>query len=99
MTGTGFTEPLTFAGSSEIVFDEMYNIQSGTLVGVTDTDATHFRRINDVNYAFITITPATMATSLEGTTTDGARYFRTFGEVDYVFQSYDETSMAGRVDG
>ena len=89
----------TFKAGTEITFDADENILSGTLVGDDGTDATHFRRINDVNYIFITITP-TMGEVTEGTFMDGTntRYFRTIGGVRYIFSEeissfYDDGSV------
>ena len=91
----------TFKAGTEITFDADENILSGTLVGDDGTDATHFRRINDVNYIFITITP-TMGEITEGTFMDGTntvtRYFRTINDVRYVFTSV-VTGADGRITG
>ena len=86
LTGTGFTGDVTFAADSVITFDADENILSGTLTGDAGTAATIFRRINDMYYAFITITgdPITEGTLMDGTNTV-IRYFRTIGGVDYVF--------------
>ena len=93
LTGEGFTGDVTFKADTVITFDADNNILSGMLIGVDGTDATHFRRINDVNYVFITITGDPIT---EGTITGGARYFRTFGGVHYVFSSV-ETNADGDI--